>query len=223
MRAVALVLAAGEGVRLGTAEPKAFLEIGDESLVRRATRAACEASLIELVVVAAPPDAVDRTTRDLDGLDDVIVVPGGPTRQSSAAVALAAAASADAYLIHDAARAFAPSAMFDTICDSLDNCEAVIPVLPLIDTVKRVEGNHVVETLERSSLVRVQTPQGVRGDVYRRAHEQALADGFIGTDDAAIVERLGIAVRVVVGFPGNIKITTRGDVEMAKAFLEATS
>jgi 2-C-methyl-D-erythritol 4-phosphate cytidylyltransferase len=101
----------------------------------------------------------------------------------------------------------------------LDECEAAVPALPLTDTIKETQGDHVVRTLDRSNLVAVQTPQGFHADVYRRAHELAANDGYVGTDDAALVERLGVRVRIVPGDDRNMKITTAHDVAIAEALL----
>jgi 2-C-methyl-D-erythritol 4-phosphate cytidylyltransferase len=149
-------------------------------------------------------------------------VTGGPTRQASAALALAAVPDdAEAVLIHDAARALAPSALFDAVLRELDSCDAVVPGRPVVDTIKQTEEGRVVATLDRSSLVAVETPQGIRADVYRRAHERAAADGSIATDDVSLVERLGVTVRVITSVMPNPKITHRLDVVLAEALLRS--
>ncbi len=212
-----LLLAAGEGTRLGEQGPKAFYELGGMTLLRRAFLAASGAELVDSIVIAAPKGRADRVASDVGS--DVVVVEGGETRQLSAASALAAAPHAHAYLVHDAARALAPSSLFDAVLRALDGCDAVAPALPLSDTVKQIEDDRIVNTLDRSTLVAVQTPQGFRGDVYRRAHEAASQDGFDGTDDAALVERLGVTVRIIPGDDRNLKITTAHDVRVAEALL----
>ena len=219
MRGVVLILAAGEGSRLGDSTPKAFLSIGPTTLLRRAAEAAASASFVDSIVVAAPPSSVEAAERELRGIERSLVVPGGRDRQASAHAALRAAPEADAYLIHDAARALAPASLFDACLRELDECDAVVPALPVTDTVKRVDGQRVVSTVDRTQLVRVQTPQGFRADIYRSAHEQATRDGFIGTDDAALAENIGVTVRIIPGDDRNIKITTHHDLDIACALL----
>lgn len=219
MRGVVLLLAAGRGTRLGSDQPKAFLELDGRTLLRRAAEAALDAELVDSVVVAAPDGSLARAVRELSSLAGVEVVPGGATRQASARAALVAAPDSGAYLVHDAARALAPSQLFDACLRELDECEAVVPALPLSDTVKEVSSDRIVRTLDRSSLVGVQTPQAFHAVVYRRAHEGADRDGFVGTDDSALVERLGVAVRIIPGDDRNVKITTVHDVAVAEALL----
>ena len=224
MRGIVLLLAAGEGTRLGSAEPKAFLSVAGVPVIRRAFEAAMRADLVDGVVIAAPPGH-ERRVEALappDGGRTVVVVTGGASRQASAAAALdAAPADVDAFLVHDAARALAPSALFDAVLRELDVCEAVCPGRPVVDTIKQTSDGRIVGTLDRSSLVAVETPQGIRADVYRRALERAAADGFEGTDDVSLVERLGIAARVIESTRPNPKITHPTDVLVAEALLGA--
>jgi 2-C-methyl-D-erythritol 4-phosphate cytidylyltransferase len=217
VRGVVLLLAAGEGSRLGSSSPKAFLELDGIPLLKRAADAALGAELVDGLVVAVR-DGYSRDARDLLG-PDVRVIVGGATRQASASAALAAAPDADAYLVHDAARALAPSSLFDACLRELEECEAVCPALPVTDTIKETSSDVIVRTVDRSRLVAAQTPQGFRADVYRRAHEQADAEGFDGTDDACLVERIGVDVRIIAGDDRNIKITTAHDVAVASALL----
>ena len=219
MRGVVLLLAAGRGERLAHEGPKAFLELDGTTLLLRSVDAAGGASLVDEIVVAVPDGSVERARGELSSFPNVEIVIGGPTRQASARAALDAASDAQALLVHDAARALAPPSLFDACLRELDECDACVPALPLSDTVKEVSSDHVVRTLDRSALVAVQTPQAFRADVYRRAHGAADADGFVGTDDAALVERLGIAVRIIPGDDRNVKITTAHDVAIAEALL----
>jgi 2-C-methyl-D-erythritol 4-phosphate cytidylyltransferase len=148
-------------------------------------------------------------------------VSGGATRQASAAAALAAAPETDAFLVHDAARALAPSSLFDAVLLELDTYEAACPARPVVDTIKESSDGEIVGTLDRSSLVAVETPQGIRAELYRRAHDSARADAFVGTDDVSLVERLGVKVRVVPSLGRNPKITHPLDVVVAEALLGA--
>ena len=225
MRGIVLLLAAGEGTRLGEAssDPKAFLSVGGVPVIRRAFEAAMGAELVDGVIVAAPPGDERRVTSLLppDAGRSVIVVGGGETRQASAAAALAAAPDdTAAFLVHDAARALAPSSLFDDVLRMLDSCEAACPARSVVDTIKVVERDVITSTLDRSALVAVETPQGVRADLYRRAHASAAEDGYLGTDDVSLVERLGVPVRIVRSVAPNPKITYPADVALAEVILE---
>lgn len=219
MTGVVLLLAAGEGVRLGCG-PKGFVELAGVPLVRRAAEAACGAELVtELVCVV--PSGLEPGARELvAGLaKPVRVLAGGRSRQESAARALDAAGDTEAVAVHDAARALCPPELFDRCLEALDEVPAVVPACPLADTIKEVTDGAVERTLDRGRLVAVQTPQAFRADVYRRAHDAARADGVVVTDDAALVERLGVEVRVVEGDERNVKITTAADLVAAEALL----
>jgi 2-C-methyl-D-erythritol 4-phosphate cytidylyltransferase len=156
----------------------------------------------------------------LDGLaKPFVVVGGGPTRQSSAVNALACAGDAPAIAVHDAARALCPPTLFDLCLGFLDDHEAVLPAIPVSDTIKDVSDNIVVRTLDRATLFAAQTPQCFRTDIYRRAHEAAARDEVIATDDAALVERIGVPVHVTVGDVANLKITAPRHLAVAEAML----
>lgn len=209
MRGVALILAAGAGSRLGTG-PKALVELGGESIVARAVRIARRASLVDSVIVAAPAGV---------RLADCTVVEGGSTRQESAFRAFSAVSGAAAVVVHDAARVLCPSELFDACLSTLDVAEGAVACIPVGNTLKQVEGDYLVDTVDRSKLWEAQTPQAFRSEVYRRAHEEALADGLVATDDSSLVERLGVKVRVVLGTSLNFKITTQDDLILAEAYL----
>jgi 2-C-methyl-D-erythritol 4-phosphate cytidylyltransferase len=219
---VVLLLAAGEGARLGAQQPKVLFDLDGAPLVRYAFEAIEDASLVDAIVVACP-SGYEKRVEALIGATTkpVTIVVGGTTRQSSAAAALAAAPDAEAYLVHDAARPLAPASLFDACLRELDECDAVCPATPVKDTIKETSGAEIVRTVDRSLLVAAQTPQGFRADVYRKAHELAKADGFDGTDDASLIERLGVAVRIIPGDDRNIKVTTKHDADVAAMLLKA--
>lgn len=207
---------------MGAGSAKAFAELDGVPIVRRAADAACAAELVDAVIVAAPPGSEERMTQILDGLNKPLtVVAGGDTRQASAAAALAQLTDDSAVAVHDAARALCPVTLFDACLRELDECDAVCPAVPLSDTIKEISSHLVVRTLDRSRLVAAQTPQAFRADVYRRAHEVAAREGVEATDDAALVERIGVEIRIVPGDVNNVKITTRYDVLVAEALLRA--
>jgi 2-C-methyl-D-erythritol 4-phosphate cytidylyltransferase len=217
VRGVVLLLAAGEGTRLGTSGPKAFVDVAGVPMLKRAADAARAAELVDGLVVAVPDAAVDRARGVLD--DRATIVAGGPTRQASAWRALRAAPVCDAVLVHDAARALCPSILFDLCLRALDDHEAVCTVVPVWDTLKEVSDGFITRTVDRSDLAAAQTPQGFRTALYRRAHEEAIRDDVLATDDVALVERLGVKVGTVVGSAMNIKITTRADLDHAERLL----
>lgn len=217
MKGVVLLLAAGSGERLTSDGPKAFVLVRGVPIVRRAADAACSADLVDRIVVAAPPGYEDRVAAALEEIaKPVLVVRGGETRQASAAAALAACGDAEAIIVHDAARALCPPALFDQCLRELEDVDAVCVGLPVTDTIKEVERDTVSATLDRSLLVAVQTPQAFRAEVYRRAHALATSDA---TDDASLVEQIGVKVRIIPGDPMNIKITTPADLLVAEAML----
>jgi 2-C-methyl-D-erythritol 4-phosphate cytidylyltransferase len=214
-RAAAIVLAAGSGSRLGSADnPKALLEVQGEPMVTRAVRTA--ASLVDLVVVAAPPGHEETIRAVLAGLD-ASVVAGGSTRQASVLAALdAVPADRDMVVVHDAARPFATPELFASVIEAVQTgADGAVPVVSIHDTVKRVRNGVVVATEDRSELMLAQTPQAFRASVLRESHERARSSGVVVTDDAALVERAGHRVVVVAGEPENFKVTTAADLERA--------
>lgn len=218
MRDVAVIVpAAGAGLRLGGDVPKALRELAGDSLLVHAVRRLSRAASVGLVVIAAPPHAVDAVS-DLLG-DTALVVAGGATRQESVANALKAVpVEFGIVLVHDAARALTPPDLFDAVAAGVrDGHAAVIPVLPVVDTIKRVDtAEDVVATVDRSELRAVQTPQGFRREILVKAHAEALDDH---TDDAGMVERLGFSVRCVPGSAYAMKITRPIDLIVAEALL----
>lgn len=211
-----LVPAAGQGVRLGGGVPKALRQLAGEPLLVHACRRLASAPSVALIVIAAPPAELDAV-RAL--IPDATVVAGGATRQQSVAAALAAVpAHLDIVLVHDAARALAPAELVESVAAAVrGGHDAVIPALPVVDTIKRVgAGDEVVETVDRSALRAVQTPQGFRRSVLVKAHAAAPDDH---TDDAGMVERLGIAVHCVPGSERALKITRPLDLLIAEALL----
>ncbi|MBW8805743.1 MAG: 2-C-methyl-D-erythritol 4-phosphate cytidylyltransferase [Catenulisporales bacterium] len=222
-RVAAIVPAAGKGERLGPGVPKALRELGGLPLLVHAVRTLIAAPSVDLVVVAAPPGPegvtrVQQLLADLPG--DTRVVAGGASRQESVALALATLpADCSVVLVHDAARALTPVDLVEAVVGAVrSGAEAVIPVLPVTDTIKAVEGDLVIETVDRSRLRAVQTPQGFQRDVLAQAH--AAADPYApATDDAGLVEALSRPVRTVPGHAEAFKITTPFDLILAEAVL----
>ncbi|HEY8474601.1 MAG TPA: 2-C-methyl-D-erythritol 4-phosphate cytidylyltransferase [Natronosporangium sp.] len=222
-RDVAVILAAGGvGARLGAGLPKALRPLVGEPLLVHAARRVTAARPVGLLVVAAPPDheSVVRTLLETVTGVEVAVVTGGAERQQSVAAALALVPPEfPIVLVHDAARALTPASLFEQVAAAVrDGREAVIPVLPVVDTIARVDpAGRVVGNPDRGALRAVQTPQGFRRSVLAKAH--AAATGAAATDDAGLVARLGIPVHTVPGAAAAMKITSPSDLLIAEAML----
>lgn len=216
---VAVVPAAGSGKRLAAGIPKAFVHLAGRTLVERTITGLLESGVVDDVVVAVPADRTDEAKLILGS--DATVVAGGAHRTESVRLALAACGEPDLVLVHDAARALTPSSMVVRVVEALrSGVEAVVPALPLADTIKAVDANGVVlGTPDRAGLRAVQTPQGFQRKLLVRAYAQA--DSHAGsagfTDDASMVERVGAQVQVVDGDPLAFKITTELDLLLAEA------
>lgn len=220
---VALVLAAGRGERLAAPGPKATVLLGGRPLVAWCLETLGGIPAVDRIVLVGDHA---RLAPALDSLPAKVrariaeIVPGGSTRQESCASGLAAAGSdAGFVLVHDAARPFAEASLFEAVLRAAQEDGAALSAVPLSDTLKRVHGMRVAETLAREELWRAQTPQAFEAALFRRAHAEAVSAFFTGTDDAALVERLGLPVLVVPGSESNRKITTAEDLAWAEAFL----
>jgi 2-C-methyl-D-erythritol 4-phosphate cytidylyltransferase len=223
MKVAAIVPAAGRGERLGPGVPKALRLLGGVPMLVHAVRALSRARLVDVVVVAAPPGDEAEVRGLLDTYEAAArVVSGGATRQESVRRALESLApDVDVVLVHDAARPLAPSQLVDDVVQEVARgAEGVVPALPVADTIKRVEDGRVVETLRRDGLYAVQTPQGFARELLTKAHDAAVIDGFAGTDDASLVERIGGAVTVVPGHPEAAKVTRPTDLATMEHVLQ---
>jgi 2-C-methyl-D-erythritol 4-phosphate cytidylyltransferase len=214
---VAVVPAAGAGERLAAGVPKAFFHLDGRTLVERAVVGLLESEVVDRVVVAVPRDRTDQGKLILGHL--ATVVAGGANRSQSVNMALAAAGEPDYVLVHDAARALTPPELVVRVVEALRaGHPAVVPALPVSDTIKAVDANGVVlGTPERAGLRAVQTPQGFTTELLVRAYECAESGDF--TDDASVVEHVGAQVQVVDGDPLAFKITTRLDLLLAQAIV----
>ncbi|MGI8537576.1 MAG: 2-C-methyl-D-erythritol 4-phosphate cytidylyltransferase [Mycobacteriales bacterium] len=214
-----VVPAAGLGVRLGPGAPKALRDLAGEPLLVHAVRGLRSAPSVGPVVVAAPAPDVEAV-RGLLAAYDVDVVAGGAHRQDSVRLALAVLpAEVDLVLVHDAARCLTPSHVVEAVVAALRaGADAVVPVLPIADTVKQVDGQRVLGTVDRTTLRAVQTPQGFRREVLQQAHSSGPQSA---TDDAGLVEALGGTVTTVPGDDAAFKITRPLDLLLAEAVLVA--
>lgn len=222
-RLAVIVVAAGSGTRLQGGAPKAFVGIDDRSILHHALRGVFEATSAQVVVVVPRGYEGEALTDARDAAGDrsdlVTVVVGGATRQESVAAGLGALwADVEIVLVHDAARALTPPAVFDRVVRAVDaGAAAVIPVLPVVDTIKRVdEHGRVVAPVDRSELAAAQTPQGFRRSILEAALASVETDH---TDDAAAVAAAGHSVVTVEGDAVAFKITTGPDLERARALL----
>ncbi|MFG2286381.1 2-C-methyl-D-erythritol 4-phosphate cytidylyltransferase [Streptomyces sp. NPDC048595] len=231
IRTAAVIPAAGRGVRLGPGTPKALRTLGGTPMLVHAVRAMAASRAVSLIVVVAPPDGapeVDRLLHEYPLADrtDLVVVPGGRTRQESVRLGLAALPQdIDVVLVHDAARPLVPVDTVDAVIAAVRaGAPAVVPALPLADTVKQVEPRPqgapepVVGTPERALLRAVQTPQGFDPATLLKAHD-TVVEGEGATDDAGLVERLGTPVVVVPGHEEAFKVTRPLDLVLAEAVL----
>jgi 2-C-methyl-D-erythritol 4-phosphate cytidylyltransferase len=219
MQAVAILVAAGRGERMGADRPKAFLELGGQALVLRAARAFESAPSVDGIVVVVPESDLEAARALLEPVRGLLaVVPGGARRQDSVLEGLKQLADGfdGVVLVHDAARPLVDPSLIESVIRAAADVGAALPVVPLVDTVKRVEEDRVVETLDRQALAAAQTPQGFRFDVLASAYEAAFRDRVTVTDEAMAVERVGAPVRAVPGSPHNRKITTPEDLAWAE-------
>ena len=218
--AVALVVAAGRGERLGSDRPKALVSLAGKPMVQWSVDALRKVPGVERIVVALPTEALDAVPAG------AVAAPGGEARSESVLNALEASGEGDPVIVHDAARPLAPPELFVDALVELERsgADAVIAATKVSDTIKELEadGQAVLRTLDRSRLWAVQTPQVFRRRVLERALREASAELLAtATDDAWLVERLGGRVRVVDGGPQNIKVTTPTDLALAELLLAA--
>ncbi|MCR6493395.1 2-C-methyl-D-erythritol 4-phosphate cytidylyltransferase [Cellulomonas sp. P24] len=236
MTTAAVLTAAGSGSRLGRDDPKALVELRGRPLVVHAARRLVASGVVDVLVVTAPEERVDDVTRLLVAEDlpvPVSVVAGGTNRQASVAAGLALLPrEVDVVLIHDAARALLPPALVVRVADAVRaGHRAVIPGVPVHDTIKQVGqvsagGAPVLATVSRDRLRAVQTPQGFSRELIDRAHiaglVRAATEATAATDDAALVEAIGVAVWQVDGAEDAFKITTPRDLSVAELLLAET-
>ena len=220
-RVWAVVAAAGDGRRLGQDLPKAFVKLGERPLIAHAIGLFELHPRVERMVVVVPEGWEEPTALLADELavgKVAVSVAGGATRALSVAAGLAEVpGAATAILVHDAARPFASEELVDRVLDALAEADGAVPGVPVADTVKRVGGGAVLETLDRGELRAVQTPQAFRAKTLRRAYAGAPEDLASATDCAQLVERAGGRVVVVDGEAANAKITGPDDLARAEA------
>lgn len=213
MNVAVVLVAAGNGERLGAGIPKALVEVGGKSLLAHALNSIQRFNPTQLVVVAHEdhlPEFESQVKANYQG--EFAIARGGNSRQGSVANGLALVTE-ELVLIHDAARCFATADLFHSVARALENSDVVVPVVPISDTVKRISGSSVLGTEDRNSLRLSQTPQGFRTAALKSALSKAAQDF---TDDAALMQTLGFAVESVPGEATAFKVTTSSDLERAR-------
>ena len=234
MRVFVILPAAGLGTRMAaghsaSAAPKQFLELAGVPVLIHTLRAFAGVPQIAKIFVAVRANEMDRLTAQIQEYgfaDKVQMVEGGDNRQESVANALNALRCDpdDIVLVHDAVRPLIDVATIERTIRAVEKHDAAIVGLPAVDTIKQVErtadGAIITSTIPREYIVQAQTPQGFRCGLLKCAFAEAEADGFVGTDEASLVERAGAQVAVVQGSPANFKITQPGDLELAEFYLQ---
>ncbi|PYQ06843.1 MAG: 2-C-methyl-D-erythritol 4-phosphate cytidylyltransferase [Acidobacteria bacterium] len=224
MKALAILVAAGRGERMGADRPKAFVPLAGQPMLLHAARAFDAAPSVDGIVVVVPADRIDAAREMLVGVRAVReVVAGGERRQDSVRRGLEALPPGfdGMVLVHDVARALVEVELIEAVLRAAEEHDAALPVLGLVDTVKRLRDDRVVETLDRDELGAAQTPQGFRLALLRRAYDRAYRDDVVLTDEAMAVERLGEPVIAVPGSARNRKLTTPEDLAWAETVLRA--
>ncbi len=221
MRASAVIVAAGSGVRLGMDSPKAFVRLGGLPLLDYSLRAIGAVETVREAVVAVPAgtESRGRAATERVGLRiPVKLVAGGAERQDSVRIALRfVSAESDMVVVHDAARPFAGPELFIRCLEAASLHGGAIAAVALADTLKKANERTILATVPRAGLWQAQTPQAFRRVLLVAAHERAGREGWAATDDAELVERCGGRVELVEGALYNLKITTSADLEVAEA------
>jgi 2-C-methyl-D-erythritol 4-phosphate cytidylyltransferase len=241
MKVFVIIPAAGLGTRMASRSAKKhppskqFTELGGAPILVHTLRKFAGHSSVDEIVIALRKNEIAAFREQLEKQFSEILrkpvrmVEGGEHRQDSVANALAAIAADpdDIVLVHDAVRPLVTPEIIGAVIDAAKNHGAAIAGWPAVDTIKQVErtseGAVVTATIPRERIVMAQTPQGFRYAVLKKAFDEALKDGFVGTDEASIIERSGQLVAVVMGSPRNIKITTPADMELAEFYLKGSS
>ena len=213
-RVLAIIVAAGRGKRLGSSLPKQFLKVRGRTILEMSVEAFEQNKYVDEIFVVANADYCELTEKLCRGFSKLKkIVAGGAERQDSVRAALDCLRGENGIvLVHDAARPFVSEAVINAVIEGTADFGAAIPTVPAKDTIRQVDGTGS-RTLQRETLACVQTPQGFRISLIKHAFEKAQAEGFLGTDDASLVERMGINISMVQGEDANRKITTREDLE----------
>ena len=218
MGAVAIIVAAGQGVRLGGETPKAFIDLAGKSLLRRSAEALAACPEVSALVVVAPRGFEKAARAEAVGTGKLrAVVAGGATRQASVQAGLKRTTSRDrVVLVHDAARPFVDADVVGRVLDGVRTHGSAIPVAPVVDTIKKVKAGRIGATVDRDTLGAAQTPQGFNRSALLKAYASAARQGVVLTDEAMAMERAGLPVAAVDGSARNFKVTTQDDLVRAR-------
>jgi 2-C-methyl-D-erythritol 4-phosphate cytidylyltransferase len=234
MKVIVIIPAAGLGTRMSPSsaslksKSKQFFELQGTPILVHTLRKFTQSPQVDEIVVALRANEAAGFQKQIEQerfSKPIRIVEGGEHRQNSVANALTAinAADEDIVLVHDAVRPFVEQETIVGVIEAVKKYDAAIAGVPAVDTVKQVDrtadGAVVIATVPRERMVLAQTPQGFRFGLLKKAFDEAMADGFLGTDEASLIERNGGTVHVVMGSPRNLKITTPGDLELAEFFL----
>jgi 2-C-methyl-D-erythritol 4-phosphate cytidylyltransferase len=223
MSVLAIIPAAGMGLRMGGGTPKQFLSLEGVPIFVHTLRKFVASDVVDNILLGLRGEDMERAQIELGReafSKPVRLVEGGPSRQETVARCLAEApAGTEIVLIHDAVRPFVTLDMIRRLVEAARNEGAAILGIPSIDTVKQVEREMVRGTIPRERIVLTQTPQAFRYEILREAFDSAIADGFTGTDESSLVERQGYPVKVLMGSDRNIKITKPSDLPLARLYI----
>lgn len=224
MEVVAVIPAAGKGKRLGGPMEKQFSLLNGKSILAHTLSPFEACPRVHRIIVVAPAQSIsycwEKIVRPFDYKKVSQIIKGGQHRQDSVRKGLdAIEKSCDLVMIHDGARPFVTVDIIERAIDATEIHRATVAAVPAQDTIKAVKEGVVSRTFSRDELWQVQTPQTFSYELISRAHREAMKDGYLGTDDASLVERLGHPIKVLMGSYRNLKVTTREDLHIAKAML----
>jgi 2-C-methyl-D-erythritol 4-phosphate cytidylyltransferase len=223
MSVLAIIPAAGTGLRMGGATPKQFLSLDGIPIFVHTLRKFGAAEAIDEILLGVRPEEMDRVSKEIATehfAKPVRLVAGGASRQETVARCLdQAPPTTEIVVVHDAVRPFIELAMIRQVVDAARKAGAVILGIPSVDTVKKVERLTILGTIPRERIVLAQTPQAFRYTILRQAFDRALAEGYAGTDESSLVEHDGHEVMVVMGSDRNIKITKPSDLPLARLYV----
>lgn len=219
---VCLVAAAGKGKRFGRETPKTFHAVEGQTLLVRSLKSLSAWAGISRFVVMVPEgwekQAEDDLEANFSGIEATVTA-GGETRQESVSIGLEAAGDADIILVHDAARPFVSPALIERVVAGVRDTGAAVPALHMTDTLGRLRGEELDAIVSRDKVVGIQTPQGFRTDVLRKAFEAAEGSEQKMTDESSLVLAAGMPVKVVDGERWNVKVTVKDDIDIVTSFL----
>lgn len=223
-----IIPAAGSGSRLGTEIPKPFLQIGGMTILERTIRCFDRPDRVRSIIIPVSAEWMDFTQKLVKTIDvslSIHVVEGGAERMYSIKNALSSVSDETPFVaVHDAVRPFLSPVLFDSLLEAVQTYHAVVPGISVTDTIKiKDEDGFIASTPSRDSLVAVQTPQIFRRELLIEAYETAQSKGYLGTDDASLVELLGHKIRLIAGDINNFKITWPDDIQKAEKIINSSN